>query len=78
MWNPKYDTSETESDSQAENSLAAAMGDRVERGVRWEFGIPRCKLLYTGWTSKTLPQTTENSGLFNILWDTIVEKSMYV
>jgi len=68
MWNPKYDTNElnyeTEPESQTENSLVAAMGDRVEGGVGGEFGIPRCQLLYTGWVNKSLPQTAEYSELY--------------
>ena len=46
MWNLKYDTNEliyeTEIDSQTESRLVVAR----ERGLDWEFGISRYKLLY--------------------------------
>ena len=48
MWNLKYDPNElickTETDSHIENRLGLAKGAR--RGMDWEFGISRCKLLY--------------------------------
>ena len=32
----------------------------VERGMDWEFGVKRCKLLYTGWINKVLVNGTGN------------------
>ena len=30
----------------------AAEGEGLEGGMNWEFGISRCKLLYTEWINK--------------------------
>ena len=54
MWNLKYDTNEpiyeTETESGTENRLVVAKGEGdSERGMNWEFGISRCKLLYLEW-----------------------------
>ena len=32
--------------------LVAAEGEGLEGGMNWEFGISRCKLLYTEWINK--------------------------
>ena len=32
-----------------ENSLVVAKGKGVEGRMEWEFGVSRCKLLYTEW-----------------------------
>ena len=38
-----------------------AKGEGVGRGMEWEFGISRCKLLYIGWiNNKVLLYNTEN------------------
>ena len=51
MWNLKYGTNEpigaTETGSQTENRLAVAKGEGNKEGKYWEFGVSRCKLLYT-------------------------------
>ena len=48
-WNLKQDTNKLiyKTDSQTQNRLMAAKGDRGEGGMEWEFGISRRKLLYT-------------------------------
>ena len=71
-------TYKRETGSQTENSLAAAKRDRVGGGVGCAFGIPVCKLLYTGWVNKSPPQTTEYSEVYSISSDTPsrVEKNM--
>ena len=44
-----------------ENRLVVAKGEGVGRGMEWEFGISRCKLLYIGWiNNKVLLYNTEN------------------
>ena len=32
-----------------ENRLVVAKGEGVGRGVEWEFGVSRCKLLHVEW-----------------------------
>ena len=64
MWNLKYGTNEsmykTETDSQTQRrELWLSRGRGWEReGL--EFGISRCKLLYTGWINKVLLYSTGN------------------
>ena len=63
MWNLKYDPNELiykrETDSHIENRLVLAKGAR--RGMDWEFGISRCKLLYIEQiNSKVLLYRTRN------------------
>ena len=65
MWNLKYDTNEiiyeTEMDSQTENRLVVAKAERSGRGMDWEFGTCRCKLLYIEWiNNKVLLYSTGN------------------
>ena len=44
-----------------ENKLVVAKGVRGGRGLDWEFGISRCKLLYIGWiNNKVLPYSIGN------------------
>ena len=44
-----------------ENRLVVAKGEGVGRGMEWEFGISRCKLLYMEWIKdKVLLYSTEN------------------
>ena len=31
-------------------------GVGIEGGLKWEFGISRCKLLYVGWVNNKVPQ----------------------
>ena len=51
IWNLKYGTNEpiyrTETD--IENRLVFAKGAGGGRGMEWEFGISRCKLLHLEW-----------------------------
>ena len=52
MWNLKYDTNElifkTETDSQTQRTdFLVVKGEEGGRGTEWEFGVSRCKLLYT-------------------------------
>ena len=65
MRNLKYDTNEhiyeTETDLRdIENRLVVAKGEEEWGRMDWEFGISRCKLLYTGWTNKVLLYSTGN------------------
>ena len=43
-----------------ENRLVVAKGEGDGRGMDWEFGISRCKLLYTEWINKVLLYSTGN------------------
>ena len=44
-----------------ENSLMVAKGEENGRGLDWEFGISRCKLVYTEWiNNKVLLYSTGN------------------
>ena len=44
-----------------ENRLLLAERERVGRGVEWEVGVSRCKLLYIEWiNSKALLYRTDN------------------
>ena len=49
-----------------ENRLMVAKGERGRKGMEWEFGISRCKLVYTRWiNNKVLLYST--GSIFNIL-----------
>ena len=37
-----------------ENRLVVAKGEGIGGGVKWEFGISRCKLLYIEWINNKL------------------------
>ena len=66
MWNLKYGTNEpiyrTETDSQIWRTdlwLLGSVGGR--RGMDWEFGVSRCKLLHLEWiTNDVLLYSTGN------------------
>ena len=65
MWNLKDDTNEpiyeTETESGTENIRVAAKGEGGRRGLDWEFGISRCKLVYIEWiNNKVLLYSTGN------------------
>ena len=65
MWNLKDDTNEpiyeTETESGSENRLVAAKGEVGRRGLDWEFGISRWKLVYIEWVNnKVLLYSTGN------------------
>ena len=54
MWSLKYDTNEliykTETDSQTQRTdLWLPKGRKGGRGMDWEFGVSRCKLLHLVW-----------------------------
>ena len=53
MWNLKYDKNEpsykTETDSDIENRLVVAMGERGGSRMDWDFGVSRCELLHLEW-----------------------------
>ena len=53
MQNLKYGTNEpiyrTEADSDMENRLMIANGERGGCGIDWEFGVSGCKLLHLEW-----------------------------
>ena len=43
-----------------ENRLVIAKGEEVCGGMEWEFGVSKCKLLYTEWiNNKVLLYNTE-------------------
>ena len=66
IWNLKHGTDEsiykTEIDSQTQRTdLWLPRGRTGGRGIDWEFGVGRCKLLYIGWiNNKVLLQSTRN------------------
>ena len=66
MWNLKYDTNEliyeTETDSQTQKTdLWLPRGRGGGGGMEWEFGVSRCKLVYTEWIkNKVLLYSTGN------------------
>ena len=65
MWTLKYDTDEliyeTETDADIEEGRVVANGEGSWGKGDWEFGISKCKLLYTGWISnKVLLCSTGN------------------
>ena len=70
MWNLKYDTNqliyETETDSQTQRTdswLSRVSGGG--RGMEWEFGVSRCKLVYVEWiNNKVLLCSTGNYILY--------------
>ena len=50
-----------------ENRLVIAKGEEVWGGRGWEFGVSKCKLLYTEWiNNKVLLYNTE---LYSISYD---------
>ena len=57
MWKLKYETNELiyETDSDIENRLVAAKGERGRGGKVWEFEINRGKLVYIGWIENKVP-----------------------
>ena len=66
IWNLKHGTDEsiykTEIDSQTQRTdLWLPRGRTGGRGIDWEFGVGRCKLLYIGWiNNKVLLCSTGN------------------
>ena len=63
MWNLKYDTNElmyeTEADSQTwRTDIWLPVGRQGRRGMDWEFGVDRCKLVYIEWINKVLLYST--------------------
>ena len=58
MWNLKYDTNELiyeiERFIDAENRFVVAKGEGSGKGMDWESGISRCKLLYIRQINKAL------------------------
>ena len=72
MWNLKCGTSEliyeTETDTDIENWFAVAKGKGGRGGRVWEFGIGRCKLLYTWWINNmVLLCSTENNIQYPVM-----------
>ena len=55
----EYDTNETETDSHREQTVVAK-GEGAGRGMDWEFGISRCKLLHIEWINKVPLNNTGN------------------
>ena len=65
MWNLKYDMNElnykTGTDSKTSRIDFWLPRGQGVRGMDWEFGVSRCKLLYIEWiNSKVLLYNTEN------------------
>ena len=65
MWNLKYETNELiyeiETDSQTQRTDLWLPRGWGGGGMDWEFGISRCKLLYTEWIdNKVLLYSTGN------------------
>ena len=63
MWNLKYDTNELiyEADYRHRGQTCGCQGEGYGRGIDWEFGVSRCKLLYIGWiNNKVLLYSTGN------------------
>ena len=51
-----------------ENRLVVAKGEAGGRGMEWEFGISRCKLLYTEWiNNKVLLHSTGNYIQYSVI-----------
>ena len=57
----------TETDSQADNRLVAVKGKGGGRGMGWESGVGRGKLLCIGWINNR--STVEHRGLYSIFCD---------
>lgn len=63
----QQDVTVPRSDLQTRLANSHAKGDGSWGGRDWEFGVSRCKLLYTGWRNNTvLPHST--GTILNILW----------
>ena len=68
MWNLKYDTNEHIYKTDVQNRLVVAKGKGAGGGLHWEFGINRCKLLYTGWiNNKILLCSTGNYTQYPVI-----------
>ena len=57
----------TETDSQAGNRLVAVKGKGGGRGMGWDSGVGRGKLLYTGWINNR--SAVEHRRLYSICCD---------
>ena len=57
----------TETDSQAGNRLVPVKGKGGGRGMGWESGVGRGKLLYTGWINNR--SAVEHRRLYSICCD---------
>ena len=72
MWNLKYDPTEllykTETLSQIKKSdLCLPSGRRIGDEKDWEFGVSRCKLLFTGWPdNKIQPYSIGNYTQYSV------------
>ena len=65
IWNLKYDANEHIYET--DNRLITK-GEGSEGGMNWEFGVSRCKLLYTGLiNNKVIYCVAEGTIIFNIL-----------
>ena len=68
MWSLKYDTYEliykTGTDSQR-TDLWLSRGGRGRGGMKWEFGVSRCNLLYIEWiNNKVVLYSIGNYSIF--------------
>ena len=63
-WNLKYNTSELLQSGNRLEDIENRLdkGEEGGEGMEWDFGISRCKLVYTGWMkNKAVLQSTVNS-----------------
>ena len=75
MWNLKYDVNEFPQSrnrcTDIQNRLVVAKGrgrGMVGRGMDWEYGIGRCKLLHSKWiNNKGLMYSTGNSSQYSAM-----------
>ena len=66
-----------------ENRLVVAKGEGVGRGMDWEVGVSRCKLLYIEWiNNKVLLYSTENYSQYPVInhngKENIYKKNVYL
>ena len=73
-WNLNYGTNEPnyKTETDMENTLAVAKGEKGERGMDWEFGVSRCKLLQL----ECIDNKVVLYRLSNLLRQTIMENNI--
>ena len=75
VWNLKYEliyessSVWIETDSQTQRTdMRLPSGEGGRRGVNWEFGVNRCKLLYRGWiNNEVLSHSTGNQFQYPVI-----------
>ena len=78
MWSLKHGTNGVWNKTYGEQNYDCQVEEGVGGRMGWEFGISRCKLLYTEWiNNKDLMHSTGSYIFqFSIPWQTIMEKNM--